>query len=62
MHHANTPVQFRSLKPLFYIVKLGFTGVSIVFLISPQMNRLWVQLRTAYTSIGSSYDYKQFIF
>ena len=27
---------FDPLKPHFYIVKLGFTGVSIVFLISAQ--------------------------
>ena len=27
---------FDPLKPLFYIVKLGFTGVNIIFLISAQ--------------------------
>ena len=27
---------FKPLKPHFYIVKLGFTGVSIIFLISAQ--------------------------
>ena len=27
---------FDPLKPHFYIVKLGFTGVYIIFLISPQ--------------------------
>ena len=27
---------FHPLKPLFYIVKLGFTGVYIIFLISAQ--------------------------
>ena len=37
---------FDSLKPLFYIVKLGFTGVYIFFLISAQKLRLWVLVRT----------------
>ena len=31
-----------SLKPHFYIVKLGFTGVYVIFLISAQKHRLWV--------------------
>ena len=35
------------LKPHFYIVKLGFTGVYIIFLISAQKHRLWVLIRTA---------------
>ena len=34
-------------KPHFYIVKLGFTGVSIIFLISAQKHRLWILVRTA---------------
>ena len=38
---------FDSLKPHFYIVKLGFTGVYIIFLISAQKYRLWVLVRTA---------------
>ena len=38
---------FDSLKPHFYIVKLGFTGVYIIFLISAQKHRLWVLVRTA---------------
>ena len=38
---------FDPLKPLFYIVKLGFTGVYIIFLISDQKHRLWVLVRTA---------------
>ena len=36
------------LKPHFYIVKLGFTGVYIIFLISAQKHRLWVLVRTEY--------------
>ena len=35
------------LKPHFYVVKLGFTGVYIIFLISAKKHRLWVLVRTA---------------
>ena len=38
---------FDPLKPHFYIVKLGFTGVYIIFLISVKNHRLWVLVRTA---------------
>ena len=38
---------FDPLKPHFYIVKLGFKGVYIIFLISAQTHRLWVLVRTA---------------
>ena len=38
---------FDPLKSHFYIVKLGFTGVYIIFLISAQKHRLWVLVRTA---------------
>ena len=38
---------FELLEPHFYIVKLGFTGVYIIFLISAQKHRLWVLVRTA---------------
>ena len=38
---------FDPLKPHFYIVKLGFTGVYIILLISAQKHRLWVLVRTA---------------
>ena len=37
---------FDPLKPHFYIVKLGFTGVYIIFLFSTQKHRLWVLVRT----------------
>ena len=37
------------LKPHFCIVKLGFTGVYINFLISAQKHRLWVLVRTTST-------------
>ena len=38
---------FDPLKPHFYIVKLGFTAVYIIFLISARKHRLWVLVRTA---------------
>ena len=34
-------------KPHFYVVKLGFTGVYIIFLIFAQKHRLWELVRTA---------------
>ena len=40
---------FDPLKPHFYIVKLGFTGVYIIFVISAQKHRLWVLVRTVST-------------
>ena len=39
--------KFDPLKPHIYIVKLGFTGVYIIFLISAQKHRMWVLVRTA---------------
>ena len=41
---------FDPLKPHFYIVKLGFTGAYIIFVISAQKHRLWVLVRTARTA------------
>ena len=38
---------FDPLKPPFYIVKLGFTEVYIIFLISALKHRSWVLVRTA---------------
>ena len=38
------------LKPHFYTVKLGFTGVYINFLISAQKHRLWVLVESVLTS------------
>ena len=38
---------FDPLKLHFYIVKLGFTGVYIIFIISTQKHRFWVLVRTA---------------
>ena len=48
------------LKLLFYTVKLGFTGVYIVFLIPAQKHRLWVFVRTAWR--GGSNEYPQSMF
>ena len=41
---------FDPLKPHFYIVKLGFTGVYIIFLIFAQKHRLWVLGEAVLTS------------
>ena len=38
---------FDPIEPHFYILKLGYTGVYIIFLISTQKHRLWVLVRTA---------------
>ena len=39
---------FDPLLPQFYIVKLGFTGINIIFLIfDKKKHRLWVPVRTA---------------
>ena len=46
-HHETCLYNFDPLKPHFYIVKLGFTRVYIIILISAQKHRLWVVVRTA---------------
>ena len=38
---------FDALKLHFYLVRVGFTGVYIIFLISAQKHRLWVLVRNA---------------
>ena len=38
---------FEPIKPHFYIIKLEFTGVYIIFLISAKKHILWVLVRTA---------------
>ena len=53
---------FDPLEPHFYIVKLGFTGVNIIFLISAQKHRLWVLVRTASARRGSCNEYPQSMF
>ena len=41
------PCNEHPLTPHFYIVKLGFTGVYIIFLFFALKHRLWVLVRTA---------------
>ena len=41
------PCNVHPLSPHFYIVKLGFTGVYIFFLIFALKHRVWVLVRTA---------------
>ena len=58
---------FDPLKSYFYILKLGFTGGYIIFLISAQKHRLWVLVRTASAYIvgtrwGSSNENPQSLF
>ena len=47
LHITKTRLHNFDLLNLFYMVKLGFTGVYIIFLISAQKHRLWVLVRTA---------------
>ena len=51
---------FDPLKPHFYIVKLGFTGVYNIFLISAQKHRLWYSLEPPRR--GGSNEYPQSMF
>ena len=46
-HHETRLYNSDPLEPHFYIVKLGFTGVYIIFLTSALKHRLWVLVRTA---------------
>ena len=48
---------FDPFKPHFYIVKLGFTGVYNIFLISAQKHRLWYSLELPLR--GGSNEYPQ---
>ena len=47
---------FDPLKPHFCTVKLGFTGVYIIFLIYAQKHRLWVLVRTVLTVLTSTHN------
>ena len=38
---------FDPIQPHFYIVKLGFKGVDIIFPFSAKKHTLWVPVRTA---------------
>ena len=44
---AITKTYLYNFDPLFYILKLGFTWVYIIILISAQKHRLWLLVRTA---------------
>ena len=48
------------LKPHFYTIQLGFTGVWIIFLISAQKHRLWYSLEPPRR--GGSNEYLQSLF
>ena len=50
---------FDPIKPHFYIVKLGFTGVFTIFLISVQKHRLWVLFRTAFLTSTHNLCFEQ---
>ena len=53
---------FNPHKPQFYIVKLGFTGVYIIFLISAQKHRLWVPVSTHNLCFEQKYEkYQRFL-
>ena len=56
----HTYIILTPLKPHFYIVKLGFTWVYIIFLISAQKHRLWYSLEPPHQ--GSSSEYPQSMF
>ena len=59
IHHKNMP-NFEPLKPHFYIVKLGFTGEYIIFLISAQNIDCGYSLEPPRR--GGSNEYLQFMF
>ena len=52
--------KFGPLKPLFYLVKLGFTGIYIIFLISAQNIDCWYSLEPPRR--GGSNEYLQSMF
>ena len=61
------PYNFDPLKPHFYIVKLGFTGVNIIFPVSGQKHRLIKNIDCVYSLEpprrgGGSNEYPQSMF
>ena len=51
------------LKPHFYIVKLGFTEVNTIFLISAQKRRLYIEgVLTSTHNLCFEHKYEKFIF
>ena len=59
-HHGTRLYNFDTLIPKFYIVKLGFTGVYIIFLILLKNKYCGYSLEPSYQ--GSSYEYPQSMF
>ena len=59
-HHENMIYKFDPFIPHFYIVKLGFTGVYIIFLVFAQKHRLRVVLELPHQ--GNSNEYPQSMF
>ena len=59
-HQENTPIYFDPFKPHIYIVKLGFTEVYIIFLISARIHRLWCSLEPPHR--GGSNEYHNLCF
>ena len=51
---------FDLLKPHFYTVKLGFTGVYIIFFISAQKHRLWVLVRMSTNNLCFEQQYEKY--
>ena len=51
---------FDPLKPHFYIVELGLTGVYIIFRISAQKHRLWVLVRTSTHNLCFEQKYEKY--
>ena len=56
------PYNVDPLKLLIYIVKLGFTRVNIIFLISAQKHRLWVLYSLEPPRRGGSNEYPHSMF
>ena len=60
VHHENTYIILTPIKPHFYIVKLGFTGVYIIFLISAEIIDFGYSLEPPRR--GGSNEYPQSMF
>ena len=59
-HHENMLYYFDPLKPHFYIVKLGFTAVYIIFFFSAQNKDCGYSL--VLSRLGGSNEYPQSMF
>ena len=45
VNDASTPMEFRPLRTLIYILKFGFIGVYTISLIFALKHRLWIHIR-----------------